>query len=65
MGERTKRLTIGRALELLQLRYGTQVENVGKIGKLYFVNRVLGETLVFTRDEILKIEDDMYSGFGY
>ena len=65
MGERTKRLTIGRSLELLQMEYGTQVREVRKVNNSYYADRILGEVREFTRDEILKIEDNIYNNFGY
>ena len=59
---RTKRLTLDRVLKLLQLRYGTQVQTVNKDRDLYIVDDI---QKTFTREDILNIEDKMYSSLGY
>ena len=62
--ERTKRLTMINALKLLQLRYGTQVQQVIKNKDLYIADSICDDKRVFTRTDILDIEDKMYSMFG-
>lgn len=71
---RTQRLTESRALEILQLRYGTQIQTVCKDKQGFKINQykddstiwtcAKGETDFFTREEILQYEDEMYSQFG-
>jgi hypothetical protein len=61
---RTKRLTLNRALKLLQMEYGTQVEQVKKEDNLYIANSICGEKRTFTKLDILNIENEMYSNFG-
>lgn len=63
--KRTKRLTLDRVLKLLQLRYGTQVKQVIKDKELYTADSICCVKRVFTRKDILDIEDKMYSNFGY
>lgn len=62
--KRTKRLTLDRALKLLQLRYGTQVSEIKKEGSSYYVNQICGEVGEFTRKDILELEDEIYGAFG-
>lgn len=61
---RTKRLTLDRALKILQLRFGTQVRRVTRHNDIYIADSILCENRGFTRNAILTIEDKMYSAFG-
>lgn len=65
MGKRTKKLTLQRALKLLQIEYGSQVKEVNKVKGLYYASEICGSIRKFTREDILKIEDEMYAGFGF
>lgn len=62
---RTKRLTLERALKILQLEFGTQVKQIIKDKNTYIANSICGEKRKFSRIDILKLEDKMYSAFGY
>jgi hypothetical protein len=64
MVSRTKRLTLNRAKEILQLRYGSQVQTVRKFDTIYIADSILCEVQGFSRGAILAIEDELYSGFG-
>lgn len=64
MVARTKRLTLGRALEILQLRYGTQVRTVRVESGVYHVDSICRYHREFSRADILKIEDEMFAQFG-
>lgn len=65
MSRRTKRLTLQRALKLLQIEYGSQVKEVKKVKELYYASEICGIIRRFTKEDILKIEDEMYAGFGF
>ena len=62
---RTKRLTLRRALKILQMEFGTQVKQLTKKDMSYIADSICGYQKPFTREEILKIEDEIYSSFGY
>ena len=71
MIKRTKRLTESRALKILQLRYGTQVQKVKKITDkntygygLYFIDSIVNHSEYMTREDILAIENNIYQQFG-
>lgn len=74
MIKRTKHLTEKRALEILQLRFGTQVCDISKIAgtNRFLINNStrpifvigIGEKNIFTREEILLYEDEMYKQFN-
>lgn len=61
---RTKRLTDGRALSILQLNYGSQIRRIVKEKSKYIADSICCEKREFTREDILKLEDEMYSAFG-
>jgi hypothetical protein len=62
---RTKRLTLKRVLQILQLRYGTQVQKViFNCGK-YIADDICGEIMSFSRLDVLQIEDKIYSKYGF
>jgi|694.fasta_scaffold101085_6 hypothetical protein len=62
--KRTKKLTIKAALKILQLRFGTQVRNIIINKNKYIADSILCDKREFTKEEILKIEDDMFLQFG-
>jgi len=61
---RTKRLTLIRALKILQLNFGTQVQQVIKKRNVYLADSICDTKRIFTRIDILNIEDELYSSFG-
>lgn len=63
MVNRTKRLTLERALKILQLRYGTQVIKIILDENIYIAD-FCGDNRIFTRNDILAIENNMYSELG-
>jgi hypothetical protein len=69
--KRTKRLTKDRALTLLQIKFGTQIYKVEIQNDGYLINNGnpisvwgVGGKSLFTRNEILEYENEMYSKFG-
>jgi len=64
MAHRTKRLTQDRALKILQLRYGTQIQSVLVKDSLYIADSICGNETLFSRADILAFEDEMYSALG-
>jgi len=62
--KRTKKLTLKRALKILQLRYGTQVQNIRKNNNFYIADSICNTLKEFSRTDILNIEDQIYSSFG-
>jgi hypothetical protein len=58
---RTKRLTLNRALTILQLNYGTQVQRLEKVNHGYLADSICMDKRLFTREEILNLEDEMYN----
>ena len=61
---RTKRLTILRALQILQLRYGSQVQSIKRNKDKYIVDSICCVESEITREDVLKIENEMYLSFG-
>ena len=72
MVKRTKRLSIQRALDILQMRFGTQIYRVDLINGRYMINcgnsiwvNGKGERNTFSKNDILEYEDSVYSRFGF
>lgn len=63
--KRTKRLTIDRVLKILQLRFGTQVQTIIRNKDTYTADSICDIKRTFTRKDILKIEDEIYSSYGF
>ena len=61
---RTKRLTLKRVLQILQLRYGTQVQTVIFGCGVYNADTINGVRTGFSRLRILAIENELYNEFG-